>query len=121
MTKTFLTNCPHCKSVFKLREEHLKVASGHVRCGSCHSLFLATDSMVPLETEVQKAQMADSVEQAEDDLISKQMSRSLPDFELAADEHHSLSIEPASEKHHGMMFAFLSLLGILVLLAISFW
>ena len=56
MSETFLTNCPHCKSVFKLRKEHLEVASGHVRCGNCHSLFLATDSLVSLDKESQKAQ-----------------------------------------------------------------
>ncbi|NVK22597.1 MAG: DUF3426 domain-containing protein [Kangiellaceae bacterium] len=71
MSETFLTNCPHCKSVFKLRKEHLEVASGHVRCGNCRSLFLATDSLVSLEKETQKAQMEDTVDKAEEKLFEK--------------------------------------------------
>ena len=71
MSETFLTNCPHCKSVFKLRKEHLEVASGHVRCGSCHSLFLATDSLVSMEKEQQKSSMADDVDSANDKIIEQ--------------------------------------------------
>ncbi len=70
MSETFLTNCPHCKSVFKLRKEHLEMAEGHVRCGSCQSLFLATDSLVSMEKETQKASMADNVEEASDNMMS---------------------------------------------------
>ncbi|NVJ66503.1 MAG: DUF3426 domain-containing protein [Gammaproteobacteria bacterium] len=74
MSETFLTNCPHCKSVFKLRKEHLEMAEGHVRCGSCHSLFLATDSMVSMEKETQKASMADTVEDASDKIMGKALA-----------------------------------------------
>ncbi len=84
MSETFLTNCPHCKSVFKLRKEHLEMAEGHVRCGSCHSLFLATDSLVSMEKETQKASMADDVEQASDNLMGKALTdlADVPEIEI---------------------------------------
>lgn len=74
MSDTFLTHCPHCKSVFKLRKEHLEIAEGHVRCGSCHSLFLATDSLVSMEKEAQKASMAENVEEASERLMGSALS-----------------------------------------------
>lgn len=81
MSETFLTNCPHCKSVFKLRKEHLEVASGHVRCGSCHSLFLATDSLVSMEKEQQKSEMPADVESASDKIIEN----AIPELSFEAD------------------------------------
>ncbi len=74
MSETFLTNCPHCKSVFKLRKEHLEMAGGHVRCGSCQSLFLATDSLVSMEKETQKATMAESVDDASDNMMTQALA-----------------------------------------------
>lgn len=94
MSETFLTHCPHCKAVFKLRKEHLEMAQGHVRCGSCNSLFLATDNIVSLEKETQKSTMADSVDDATDNLMDDAFGdfKDAPELGLLADA------EPAPEK-----------------------
>jgi len=33
------TRCPECHTLFRLREEHLQIAGGRVRCGRCGRLF----------------------------------------------------------------------------------
>ncbi|MDH5387345.1 MAG: zinc-ribbon domain-containing protein [Gammaproteobacteria bacterium] len=33
------TQCPHCQTVFKVSDEHLKAAEGFVRCGICNEVF----------------------------------------------------------------------------------
>ncbi|MDH5710766.1 MAG: zinc-ribbon domain-containing protein [Gammaproteobacteria bacterium] len=35
------TQCPHCHTVFKVSDEHLKMADGFVRCGVCKEVFNA--------------------------------------------------------------------------------
>lgn len=118
MSETFLTNCPHCKSVFKLRREHLEVASGHVRCGNCHSLFLATDSLVSLDKETQKAQMEDTVEKAEDKIMDKAIPE-LTDEDKS--EHYELAIEAApSSAPHYFKWSIYSLAG-LILIFLGVW
>jgi predicted Zn finger-like uncharacterized protein len=41
------TICPHCKTVFKVSDEHLKVAEGYVRCGICKEVFNALEKDQP--------------------------------------------------------------------------
>lgn len=36
-----VTRCPHCQTSFRVRDEHLSVARGNVRCGSCLQVFNA--------------------------------------------------------------------------------
>lgn len=36
-----VTRCPQCQTSFKVTEEHLKIANGAVRCGSCLLVFQA--------------------------------------------------------------------------------
>lgn len=37
------TICPHCQTVFKVSDEHLKAADGYVRCGICKEVFNALE------------------------------------------------------------------------------
>ncbi|WP_251358778.1 zinc-ribbon and DUF3426 domain-containing protein [Kangiella sp. TOML190] len=116
MSETFLTHCPHCKSVFKLRKEHLEMAEGHVRCGSCHSLFLATDSLVSMEQESQKTAMAEDVEQASEKLVEKA-------FDDLVDAPE-LTIEPAKPKPEARPIPWKGLfygLSSVILLSCAFW
>lgn len=38
-----VTRCPHCRTTFRVRDEHLQVANGAVRCGSCLQVFKAAE------------------------------------------------------------------------------
>ncbi|GGY46038.1 hypothetical protein GCM10011297_18570 [Bacterioplanes sanyensis] len=46
-----VTRCPHCHTTFRVRDEHLSIAKGAVRCGSCLQVFKAPDYFVD-ESEV---------------------------------------------------------------------
>ncbi|AOJ20747.1 hypothetical protein WJ11_14990 [Burkholderia cenocepacia] len=41
------TRCPHCETVFRLQQEQLSLHQGLVRCGHCHEVFNAVESLVP--------------------------------------------------------------------------
>lgn len=41
-----VTRCPQCQTSFRVTEEHLKIANGAVRCGSCLNVFQAKDHWV---------------------------------------------------------------------------
>lgn len=41
-----VTRCPQCQTSFKVTEEHLKIANGAVRCGSCLHVFQARQNWV---------------------------------------------------------------------------
>ncbi|HQQ63691.1 MAG TPA: DUF3426 domain-containing protein [Pseudomonadales bacterium] len=45
-----VTRCPQCQTSFKVTEEHLKIANGAVRCGSCLHVFQARLHWVNPET-----------------------------------------------------------------------
>ena len=55
-----VTRCPHCKTSFRIRDEHLKAARGSVRCGSCLEVFNAQENLVDSQPAkpVAKAQQA---------------------------------------------------------------
>ncbi len=40
-----LTRCPHCETAFRVTPEQLKARNGLARCGSCHGVFNAFDSL----------------------------------------------------------------------------
>ncbi|ASP38940.1 hypothetical protein CHH28_09715 [Bacterioplanes sanyensis] len=61
---THVTRCPHCHTTFRVRAEHLKVANGAVRCGSCLQVFKATDYFVDEE----KPAVAAKPETSDDDI-----------------------------------------------------
>lgn len=41
-----VTRCPQCQTSFRVTEEHLKIANGAVRCGSCLHVFQAREHWV---------------------------------------------------------------------------
>lgn len=67
-----VTRCPHCRTTFRVRDEHLKVANGAVRCGSCLQVFKAADHFVSedqLQQEATPAAPASPSQKQEDVLI----------------------------------------------------
>ena len=41
MSELQVTQCPFCKTHFRLTHEQLHAAAGHVRCGACLKVFNA--------------------------------------------------------------------------------
>ncbi|MBW5415572.1 DUF3426 domain-containing protein [Pseudomonas sp. MAG002Y] len=50
MTETYVTQCPHCSTRFRVKQEHLAIAQGNVRCGACLEIFDATQHLEGLPT-----------------------------------------------------------------------
>lgn len=46
MAETFITQCPHCSTSFRITDEHLAVANGSVRCGACLQVFSARSHLL---------------------------------------------------------------------------
>ena len=42
------TRCPACGTVFRVVQDQLKVSQGWVRCGQCHEVFNALESLFEL-------------------------------------------------------------------------
>lgn len=71
MTEQLLTKCPHCGTTFRLSQEHLEIAGGAVRCGSCYQVFHAKEHIVKtavveeIRQEVRKQEPPDPFEEFE--------------------------------------------------------
>lgn len=46
MAETFITQCPHCGTSFRVKDDQLAVANGSVRCGACLQVFGARNHVV---------------------------------------------------------------------------
>lgn len=55
-----VTRCPHCKTSFRVRDEHLSVARGMVRCGSCLQVFRAADHFISEDAAAKQPTVAPS-------------------------------------------------------------
>jgi len=51
MSELQVTQCPYCKTHFRLSQEQLSAAAGNVRCGACLKVFNALSSNPPLPTQ----------------------------------------------------------------------
>ncbi|SDV05958.1 DUF3426 domain-containing protein [Pseudomonas mucidolens] len=65
MTDSFVTQCPHCQTRFRVNHAQLNVARGVVRCGSCLQVFSAARQLLEQraqasEAPVQEAPAADA-------------------------------------------------------------
>jgi predicted Zn finger-like uncharacterized protein len=58
MAETFITQCPHCGTSFRVSDEQLAIANGSVRCGACLQVFSARNHIVT-GTPATKAKAAD--------------------------------------------------------------
>ncbi|MBI4986254.1 MAG: zinc-ribbon domain-containing protein [Rhodocyclales bacterium] len=43
-----LTRCPQCATIFRVTSEQLKARQGQVRCGACHTVFNALDTLIEI-------------------------------------------------------------------------
>ena len=50
MTDSFVTQCPHCHTSFRVSHAQLSVARGVVRCGSCLQVFNAAQQLLEQRT-----------------------------------------------------------------------
>lgn len=59
MAESFITQCPHCGTSFRVRTEQLSVANGSVRCGACLQVFSARNHVMTTSVPAQSTKPAD--------------------------------------------------------------
>lgn len=59
MTDSFVTQCPHCQSRFRVSHAQLNVARGVVRCGSCLQVFNAARQLLEQRAQMQPGHAPD--------------------------------------------------------------
>jgi len=110
MTDSFVTQCPHCQTSFRVSHAQLSVARGVVRCGSCLQVFNAARQLLeqagkepPVATPLPPVQPAQPLEPSPPRAISqKQWSATELDLDsLDLDEElarlEQREIQPATE------------------------
>jgi predicted Zn finger-like uncharacterized protein len=110
MTDSFVTQCPHCQTSFRVSHAQLSVARGVVRCGSCLQVFNAARQLLeqagkepPEATPLPPVEPAEPVEPSPPRAISqKQWSAAELDLDsLDLDEElarlEQREIQPATE------------------------
>lgn len=78
---SFLTQCPHCLTSFRVTDSQLEAADGLVRCGACLGIFSAAANRITLKQTPEEAAAAASAE-AEPDVEDE----SAPDYADAAED-----------------------------------
>lgn len=84
MTDSFVTQCPHCQTSFRVSHAQLSVARGMVRCGSCLQVFNAAKQLLEQrggttpETPVPYAPNIESVEKKPEVLAPQSLVVSQP-------------------------------------------
>ncbi|WP_454254580.1 DUF3426 domain-containing protein [Pseudomonas sp. Marseille-Q8238] len=54
MTDSFVTQCPHCRTSFRISRAQLNAAHGAVRCGACMHVFNAAQQLLVDQTRASK-------------------------------------------------------------------
>ncbi|MCF5778415.1 DUF3426 domain-containing protein, partial [Pseudomonas poae] len=62
MSDSFVTQCPHCQSRFRVNHAQLSAARGVVRCGSCLQVFNALRQLLDQRAEAGDADLPVAVE-----------------------------------------------------------
>lgn len=57
MTDSFVTQCPHCQTSFRVSHNQLSVARGVVRCGNCLQVFNAAKQLLEQNASLQSVLM----------------------------------------------------------------
>ncbi|MBN0978625.1 DUF3426 domain-containing protein [Pseudomonas hygromyciniae] len=64
MTDSFVTQCPHCQTRFRVSHAQLSVARGVVRCGSCLQVFNAARQLLEQRAHAPEAPSAETAPRA---------------------------------------------------------
>ncbi|MET1067917.1 MAG: DUF3426 domain-containing protein [Pseudomonas prosekii] len=83
MTDSFVTQCPHCQTSFRVSHAQLSVARGVVRCGSCLQVFNAAKQLLEQQAgkDAEKALDASVVEPPVRAISQKQWSATEMDLD----------------------------------------
>lgn len=81
MTDSFVTQCPHCQSSFRVSHTQLSVARGVVRCGACLQVFNAARQLLEQSTAKGAEQPALPVERRQPAISQREWAASEVDLD----------------------------------------
>ncbi len=82
MTDSFVTQCPHCQTSFRVSHAQLSVARGVVRCGSCLQVFNAAKQLLEQAGKEAVTPVAPAVTQAPEPRAVSQKQWSAAELDL---------------------------------------
>jgi predicted Zn finger-like uncharacterized protein len=86
MTDSFVTQCPHCQTSFRVSHNQLSVARGVVRCGACLQVFNAAKQLLEQSAAQQPAAEATSTEPAAPEPVTPVSQHAWSTTELDLDQ-----------------------------------
>ncbi|WP_028620189.1 DUF3426 domain-containing protein [Pseudomonas sp. Ant30-3] len=82
MTDSFVTQCPHCQTSFRVNHAQLSVARGVVRCGSCLQVFNAAKQLLEQAGKEVTAPVAPAIVEAPEPRAISQKQWSATELDL---------------------------------------
>ncbi|AIL63859.1 DUF3426 domain-containing protein [Pseudomonas alkylphenolica] len=86
MTDSFVTQCPHCQTSFRVSHNQLSVARGVVRCGACLQVFNAAKQLLEQSAAQQPAAEPTSTEPAAPEPVTPVSQHAWSTTELDLDQ-----------------------------------
>jgi predicted Zn finger-like uncharacterized protein len=86
MTDSFVTQCPHCQTSFRVSHAQLSVARGVVRCGACLQVFNAARQLLEQRTASEPQVIATQPEPEPATPSQEPPARAVPESRAAAVE-----------------------------------
>ena len=74
MSDSFVTQCPHCQTSFRVNHAQLGMARGVVRCGSCLQVFNAAQQLLNKRTETEQQPGVTTPDVAKPEIIEPPVS-----------------------------------------------
>lgn len=71
MTDTFIAQCPHCQSSFRVKHSQLDIAQGAVRCGACLKVFNAASQLTAPKPKRESSPLSSTRETATQNTATK--------------------------------------------------
>src|SRR5689334_3153489 len=101
------TQCPHCRTTFKVAKDQLKLQAGLVRCGVCQQVFNGIEQIVDVNANAEKSGEPIPPGTAID---GKMENQHLPTLSLSDIDHvdETIVLEPRSDQiefDHGVLSA----------------
>ncbi|HEY0961944.1 MAG TPA: zinc-ribbon and DUF3426 domain-containing protein [Pseudomonadales bacterium] len=98
---SFLTQCPHCLTSFRVTGKQLDAAEGLVRCGACLGIFSAEANRItvkPTPDEVAAAEAHADIEDEDTDLEIDVAPVVLPEFDEPDDSEETAGLVEIDER-----------------------
>lgn len=85
---SWITQCPHCKTKFRVHQEQLNARHGMVCCGRCQSVFNASEQLIPSALGAKRPENGDLPPEES----SPKLAEALPELRTRGSEESSSDV-----------------------------